>query len=73
MLLKRKLKYVKIATLESLIESNPDVRELKRGLAVKMAIEEYPYQRITQLLGVRIVIPNKIETDYFSHSLDLSC
>ena len=34
------------------IKSNPDVRELKRGLAVKMAIEEYPYQRITQLLGV---------------------
>ena len=51
-LLKRKLKDEKIATLESFIKSNPDVRELKRGLAVKMAIEEYPYQRITQLLGV---------------------
>ena len=51
-LLNRKLKDEKIATLESFIKSNPDVRELKRGLAVKMAIEEYPYQRITQLLGV---------------------
>ena len=51
-LLERKLKDEEIAALESLIESNPDVRELKRGLAVKMAIEEYPYQRITQLLGV---------------------
>ena len=51
-LLKRKLKDEKIATLESFIKSNPDVRELKRGLAVKMAIEEYPYQKITQLLGV---------------------
>ena len=51
-LLERKLKDEKIATLESFIKSNPDVRELKRGLAVKMAIEEYPYQRITQLLGV---------------------
>ena len=50
--LKRKLKDEEIAALESLIESNPDARELKRGLAVKMAIEEYPYQRITQLLGV---------------------
>ena len=29
-LLKRKLKDEKIATLESLIKSNPDVRELKR-------------------------------------------
>ena len=51
-LLNRKLKDEKIATLESFIKSNPDVRELKRGLAVKMAIEEYPYQKITQLLGV---------------------
>ena len=51
-LLNRKLKDEKIATLESFIKSNPDVRELKRGLAVKMAIEEYPYQRITQLLRV---------------------
>ena len=50
--LERKLKDKEIAALESLIESNPDARELKRGLAVKMAIEEYPYQRITQLLGV---------------------
>ena len=50
--LERKLKDEEIAALESLIESNPDVRELKRGLAVKMAIEEYPHQRITQLLGV---------------------
>jgi transposase len=51
-LLERKIKDEEIATLESFIKSNPDVRELKRGLAVKMAIQEEPYKRITQLLGV---------------------
>ena len=50
--LQQKLKDEEIAVLEYFVKSNPDVRELKRGLAVKMAIEEYPYQRITQLLGV---------------------
>jgi len=50
--LKQKLRDEEIAILESFVKSNPDVRELKRGLAVKMAIEEYPYQKITQLLGV---------------------
>ena len=48
--LERKFKDEEIAALESLIESNPDVRELKRDLAVKMAIKEYPHQKITQLL-----------------------
>ena len=46
------VKYEEIAQLESFIKSNPDPRELKRGLAVKMAIQAYPYKRISQLLGV---------------------
>ncbi len=32
--------------------SNPDARELKRALAVKIAIEDYPYSEIVELLGV---------------------
>ena len=46
------VKHKEIAQLESFIKSNPDTRELKRGLAVKMAIQEYPYKKISQLLGV---------------------
>ena len=51
-LLAGKVKDEEIAKLESFIKSNPDARELKRGLAVKMAIQEYPYKKISQLLGV---------------------
>ena len=51
-LLAGKVKDEEIAKLESFIKSNPDARELKRGLAVKMAIEEQPYKKISQLLGV---------------------
>ena len=50
--LAEQVKYEEIAQLESFIKSNPDTRELKRGLAVKMAIQEYPYKKISQLLGV---------------------
>jgi transposase len=42
----------KIASLEASIESNPDPRELKRAIAVKMAIEGHSHQTITQILGV---------------------
>ena len=51
-LLAEKVKDEEIAKLESFIKSNPDARELKRGLAVKMAIQEYPHQHISKLLGV---------------------
>ena len=50
--LAEQVKYEEIAQLESFIKSNPDPRELKRGLAVKMAIQAYPYKRISQLLRV---------------------
>lgn len=51
-LLPVKVEDEEIAKLESFINSNPDARELKRGLAVKMAIQEHPYEKISQLLGV---------------------
>lgn len=42
----------KISLLREFIRSNPDARELKRALAVKMAIEEKPYSEITRLLEI---------------------
>jgi putative transposase len=44
--------YNKIADLVNLIKSNPDPRELKRALAIKMSIEKQPDKIITQILGV---------------------
>jgi len=39
-LLERKVKDEEITKLESFIKSNPDSRKLRRGLAVKMAIQK---------------------------------
>jgi transposase len=51
-LIKQQEEYKKIADLTSLINSNPDPRELKRALAVKMSIDGHPDRTIAQLLGV---------------------
>jgi transposase len=51
-LIKQQEEYNKIADLVNLIKSNPDPRELKRALAIKMSIERQPDQIITQILGV---------------------
>jgi transposase len=51
-LLIQKQKDEEIASLDTLIKSNPDPRELKRALAVKMAIEGQTHKNIAQLLGV---------------------
>ena len=39
-------------TLEELIESNPDPRELKRALTVKMRLEGLKHHQIADILGV---------------------
>lgn len=39
-------------SLDEFIASNPDPRELKRALAVKMTLEGYTHTQITQLLNV---------------------
>jgi transposase len=52
LLIKQQEKYDKIKSLEGLIKSNSDPRELKRALAVKMSLEGYSDQIIAQLLGV---------------------
>ena len=51
-LIKQQEEYNKITDLVDLIKSNPDPRELKRALAIKMSIERQPDQIITQILGV---------------------
>jgi transposase len=51
-LIKQQEEYKKIADLMSLINSNPDPRELKRALAIKMSIDGHPDRTIAQLLGV---------------------
>jgi putative transposase len=42
----------KITLLVEFIRSNPDARELKRALAVKIALEGGPYFNIAKLLGI---------------------
>jgi putative transposase len=50
-LIKQQEEYNKIAGLVDLIDSNPDPRELKRALAVKMSIDGHQDRTIVQLLG----------------------
>lgn len=40
--------------LLELIEGNPDPRELKRALAVKLVIQDYSYREIQKILNVSI-------------------
>jgi transposase len=51
-LLEEQQKSERIAILTSFIQNNPESRELKRALAVKMALQDEPYSNITQLLGM---------------------
>ena len=51
-LLEQQQKSEKIVILTQFIQSNPEPREMKRALAVKMALQEEPYSNITQLLGM---------------------
>jgi hypothetical protein len=39
-------------SLNEFIQNNPDPRELKRALAVKMVKQNYGYAQISELLGV---------------------
>lgn len=45
--------------LNKFIQANPDPRELKRALAVKMAIENYPVSIIANVLGVSVGFVSK--------------
>lgn len=48
-----------LATLEAFIQSNPDSRELKRALAVKMEQTDYAHQQIADVLGVSVGFVSK--------------
>ena len=52
-LLEQQQKDEKIAILNQFIGSKPEARELKRALAVKMALQGTPYAKITELLGLQ--------------------
>ena len=51
-LLEDQLHAERIILLTEFIQSNPDARELKRALAVKMALQGEPYSQIKKLLGI---------------------
>jgi putative transposase len=51
-LLEHQQKVEKLNLLTEFIAGNPEPRELKRALAVKMALENQPYAHITKLLGI---------------------
>lgn len=51
-LLEQQQKEERIAILAVFIHSNPDARELKRAIAVKMAIEGEAYANISKLIGM---------------------
>ena len=46
-------------SLDELIQSNPDARELKRALAVKMEQSGYTHQQIGEVLGVSLAFVSK--------------
>lgn len=50
--------------LSEFIRSNPDARELKRALAVQMAIENYPYHKIRDVLKVSVGFISKWKQSY---------
>ena len=51
-LLEQQQKEQRIAILTEFIQSNPEARELKRAMAVKMALSGDPYSKITKLFGM---------------------
>lgn len=51
-LLEQQQKSEKIAILREFIHSKPEARELKRAIAVQMALENTPYSKITTILGI---------------------
>ena len=51
-LLEQQQKSERIAILTEFIQSSPEARELKRAIAVKMALQGEPYSKITKVLGM---------------------
>jgi putative transposase len=50
--------------LEAFIETNPDPRELKRALAVKMTLQSYKHREIIKILQVSSGFISKWKQEY---------
>jgi len=59
-----KLNLSNMEELLKFIKGKPDSRELKRALAVKLAIEKYPYHQISAILNVSIGFISKWKTAF---------
>ena len=52
------------------IQSNPDSRELKRALAVKLVFENYPYDQIRKILNVSLGFITKWKQAFIVDGVD---
>ncbi|MGB3511798.1 MAG: helix-turn-helix domain-containing protein [Microcoleaceae cyanobacterium] len=59
----------KVRELDELLKSNPDSRELKRALAVKLVIQGWSYQTIASLINVSKSYMSKWKKIYESMGL----
>jgi putative transposase len=60
----------RISILTEFIQTNPSARELKRALAVKLALQSTPYTKITTLLGMHKSCITKWKQKFDSKGLD---
>jgi len=59
-----------IVDLDAFIQSNPDARELKRALAVKMEQTGYSHQQISEVLGVSVAFVTKWKRRFLDEGID---
>jgi putative transposase len=55
-------------SLNEFIQNNPDPRELKRALAVKMVKQNYGYAQISELLGVSLGFISNYKQEFLNNS-----
>ena len=59
-----------LSALEAFIRTNPDARELKRALAVKMTLSQYTHGQIESLLGVTSGFISKWKHRYLAEGVE---
>lgn len=59
-----------LASLDAFIQSNPDARELKRALAVKMEQTGYSHQQIGEVLNVSVAFVTKWKGRFLDEGID---
>lgn len=57
-------------SLNEFIQNNPDPRELKRALAVKMVEQNYNYAQISELLGVSLGFIRNYRQQFLNHGIE---